>query len=143
MSIYSRNRLEGWAQQGGISPWLPESLGDRHNEHCIDVRLGCLATDLCFLPEKPSGVPFAHTLSPGECMLGLLLEWVHIPDKAAGEFSIRSEWAKKWLGQVLSKDIKAGWQGHLVVELKNYHHSQPLTLSYGDRIGQISLHDID
>ncbi len=76
-------------------------------------------------------------MEPNEFILGSIREWVNMPDNLSAMFSLRSCLAQSGLEQATSVWIRPGWQGYLVVELKNFLQFNRIKLAEGMKIGQL------
>lgn len=79
------------------------------------------------------------TLQPGDFVLTQVAQFIKLPDYLAGRVEGRTRFARVGLEvHSTAPTIRAGWAGHITLELKNVG---PLifTLSPGDRICQVIL----
>lgn len=101
----------------------------------VDLSLGALRT--------PEGRGLPYALRPGEFLLGATLEVVTMPRDIAGQVKGRSTWARRGLLVECAGFIDPGFQGNIVLEIKNLHETEDILLSYEDRIAQIAFYLTD
>lgn len=77
-----------------------------------------------------------YLLAPNEFITGKLIEKVEMPSHLSAMFTLRSCMAQNGLEQSTSVWVRPGWEGNLVVELKNFYQRQTLLLRAGMIIGQ-------
>jgi dCTP deaminase len=78
-------------------------------------------------------------LHPGELILALTLEYLHLPDDLWGNLESRSTWARIGLQVHASAGmVDAGFDGYLTLELQNTSRL-PLVLYPGLRVGQMAF----
>lgn len=99
----------------------------------VDLSLGELLV--------PGGLPY--TLRPNEFVLGSTLEEVHLPADLAAQVKGKSTWARRGLLVECAGFVDPGFDGTIVLEIKNLHHEEPILLSYEDRIAQIAFYQTD
>jgi dCTP deaminase len=93
--------------------------------------------DLTTLVRIGKTTPF--TLGPGEFVLGVTLEEIHIPDDIVGRLDGKSSLGR--LGLVVHSTagfVDPGWRGCLTLELSNLA-SRPISLYYAMKVSQISF----
>lgn len=108
----------------------------------LDVRLGAE-----FI-RHPDGEEFHlaegrdYILSPGECVLGSLVETVHMPNYAIGRIEGKSSLARHFLTVHSAGFIDPGFQGDITLELKN-DGMRRFALRPGMTIAQISFQSLE
>jgi dCTP deaminase len=80
-------------------------------------------------------------LHPGQFVLGITLEWLHIPADLSAYVTGKSSWGRRGLIIETAAGIHPGFTGCLTLELANIG-STPITLNPGMQICQIFLHDV-
>ncbi len=108
----------------------------------LDVRLG---RDFIRHPdgEKIRLLPGGeYRLSPGECVLGMLVERFSLPLNLVGRVEGKSTWARKFLTVHSAGFIDPGFTGDITLELKN-DGKVPLLLPVGANIAQISFQRLE
>lgn len=83
-----------------------------------------------------------YRLSPGECVLGCLVESVDIPAGAVARIEGKSSWARQFLTVHSAGFIDPGFSGDVTMELKNDGMLR-LDLEPGVPIAQISFEWLD
>lgn len=101
----------------------------------VDLTLGALAV--------PGGNGLPYVLRPGQFLLGSTLEVVRMPRDISGQVKGKSTWARKGLMVECAGFIDPNFKGNIVLEIKNIHETEPITLRYGDRIAQIAFYLMD
>lgn len=85
-----------------------------------------------------------HGLKPGELVLAETRQRFKMPDNVYGVLTLRSWAAKSGLEQSASMVLKPGWEGALILELRNNLRHHELLVEPNDAIGQIQFfHIID
>jgi dCTP deaminase len=84
---------------------------------------------------------FAFTLLPGECVLGVLLERLRLPDNVVARIEGKSSWARQFLTVHSAGFVDPGFRGDITLELKN-DGRHVLTLKPGDLIAQVSFQSL-
>lgn len=127
--IYPDFKLHWWAIDGGITPFDPDSI----NPASIDLRLGDtivrLHKDLKIKAE-------IFTIQPGEAILATTLEYIKMPNDAAGVVYLKSSLARQGLDHALAGWIDPGFEGELTMEL---HAHRSIMLYAGQRVVQLVL----
>lgn len=104
----------------------------------LDVRLGCQFVthpDGDRVWVDPGGF---RLLSPGECILGSLVERFHLGDNEVARVEGKSSWARKFLTVHSAGFIDPGFHGDITMELKNDGHDS-IKLRPGSVIAQVSF----
>ena len=81
-------------------------------------------------------------LHPNQFILGLTLEWVHLPLNYACYVIGRSSWGRQGLIIATATGVHPGFKGNLVLELFNAGEI-PIHLYPGVRIAQLFIHSVD
>lgn len=110
----------------------------------LDVRLGGHFHTPFFSAsglETEIGPEHSYVLEPGDCVLSHLVEKVRIPNDALARIEGKSTWARKFLTVHSAGFIDPGFEGDVVLELKN---DSPIhiPLTPGMVIAQISFADL-
>jgi dCTP deaminase len=81
------------------------------------------------------------TLNKGDFTLGVIQEYIHMPDWLMGHVADKSTNARLGLS-VFNTIIEPNWRGYLTVEMVN-HCAEPVQLFAGMPIAQILFHQLD
>lgn len=79
-------------------------------------------------------------LTPGEFVLGSIVEVMRLPAWISAEFRLCSTSARCGLEHALAVWIDPGFDGRITLELKNSLRFNDMILRAGDRIGQLIFH---
>lgn len=101
----------------------------------VDLSLGALRV--------PGGNGLPYVLRPGQFLLGATLEVVRMPRDITAQVKGKSTWARRGLMVECAGFIDPGFRGNIVLEIKNLHETDPITLHYEDRICQIAFYLTD
>lgn len=165
MSILTRNQILARIEKGEISfkPSLDEFQVQRH---AIDMRLGytfLLPKSWHMTERGREALKIDHLdknrpdyfdvieleqkqyfeLLPGEYVLASTLESVKLPLDIAAVLYPRSSTNRKGLSVDLTGIVDAGWEGQLVIPIRNNTSSQVVKLYPGERFCQIVFEGLD
>lgn len=131
------------ARQGLITPWHEpkrdaDGISTGQGAHGYDCAIGVFqewrsvngySTDV--------GYHRAITLGPGDCLTCYTQEYFRVPVNLRGRSTAKSYWQRRFLF-VCDGNLQAGWEGHLLVEMKNISN-QPITLQCGQGIVEVAF----
>lgn len=128
--IYSDHALLAWATGGGVAPFDTDSI----NPASIDLKLGNNFIDL------PTGEKIIEDNSilvwRDSAILVTTLEYIKMPNNAAGAIYLKSSLARRGLDHALAGWVDPGFHGELTLEL---HAHQFIKLYVGQPIIQLVL----
>jgi dCTP deaminase len=108
----------------------------------LDVRL---AADFIRHPDGQrfgTDARYPYVLSPGDCVLGCLLETFEMPNNVVARVEGKSSWARRFLTVHAAGFIDPGFKGDITLELKN-DGWEKIELHPGVTIAQISFETLD
>ncbi len=82
-------------------------------------------------------------LLPGEGVIVSTLETIHMPDNLVGHMYPRSSVNRQGLAVDLSGIVDAGYEGHLVIPVRNNNYSNVVRVYPGERFCQLTFTSLD
>lgn len=151
--ILTDRQIEGLCNKTGmVYPFDRELL----NPQSLDVRLGRNFTRVmrnklypyieASKPETMHTVSWENNkiiLKPGECVLGVLKEYINLPSHICARLVGRSSLGRLFIdNSSFAAWIDGGFHGYLTIELVN-HSKSAIRLNEGDKIGQLIFYESD
>lgn len=122
--------IVGFAEQGGIAPFIPEHVNPASYDVTLDNHWICPTRE----PEEVTADTF--TLFPGEVILATTREYLRMPRDVVCDLKLKSSLGRLWLNHSLSGWIDCNFHGQVTLELQNLG-PYPRVLSAGMRIAQL------
>lgn len=134
--IWNDVMIRDWAMAGGVSPFVAENV----NPASIDLRWSGRVRFAQHTGDLWSPVVEAEelVLYGGQLVLLDTLEYVNMPETAAGSLMLKSSMGRKGLEHLHAGYFDPGFEGTATLEITNMH-PQPVTLKRGDRIVQLVM----
>ena len=147
-------KSDKWIRESGvITPCLPKAGDPSYglSSHGYDLRLD--PRDLRVSQRRPDitvdplnfcaddclrrlpAVLRPVKLYPGDCLLGVSMEYINVPDNIIGTCTGKSTYARTGI-LVNTTPLEAGWRGHLTIEISNLWTS-PVLIYPGQGICQV------
>lgn len=164
MAVITKDQLVERVQKGEIA-FHPQLDSFQLHAHSVDLRLGFtfLIPKLWHVTKSgreplridhtdPKAPPYFDVLEleqgqffdilPNEYILVSTLESVKLPEDLMAVLYPRSSTNRRGLSVDLSGIIDAGYEGHLIIPLRNNTHHQTIRLYPGERICQIVFEEL-
>lgn len=134
--VWNDVMIRDWAQLGGVSPFEETNV----NPASIDLRWSGRVRFAQHTGDLWSAVTEVEelVLHHGQLVLLDTLEYVRMPETAAGSLMLKSSMGRKGLEHLHAGYFDPGFEGTATLEITNMH-PQPVTLRQGDRIVQLVL----
>lgn len=140
--ILNDKQIEDRSTNGGD---LIQPFHSQHLSNCSYL----LHAETVFLPETgaeakidPSGTQHIWTIQPGEAVVVMIAETVHLSGTLLGMYTQLNRWAAKGLSLMNASLIEPFYRGPLSCQLANFS-KEPVRLAPGDEIAKLTFHTLE